>query len=134
MGTVTKPIMLNETGQTMKFAISQVAGALSEEKSSAALQNLEIASLGAGKSLTLTNGTSTLLAEGSAVSEARTKLIISNESDIRILLQPETTTTPKVGLPVEAHQTIVLSFPSGNTTAVCGRSTGYSADITVWEV
>lgn len=97
-------------------------------------QELEIASLGAGKSLTLTNGTSVLLAEGSAVAEGRTKLIIRNDSDIRILLQPQATTTPKVGLPVEAHQTIVLSFPSSNTTAVYGRSTGYSADITVWEV
>ncbi len=121
------------TGMVSSSDIHALASTLAESMHTLP-QSLEIASLGAGKSLTLTNGTSTLLAEGSAVSEARTKLIISNESDIRILLQPETTTTPKVGLPVEAHQTIVLSFPSGNTTAVCGRSTGYSADITVWEV
>lgn len=97
-------------------------------------QELELSTLSEAKALTLTNGTSTLLAVGTTVAEGRTKLIIKNNSDVRILLLKKDAANPKVGLPVEPHQLMVLIFPSGNTTEIYGRSTGYSADITVWEV
>lgn len=97
-------------------------------------QELELASLSEAKALTLTNGTSTLLAVGTAIAEGRTKLVIKNNSDVRIILLKKNATNVKVGLPVEPHQLMVLKFPADNTTEIYGRSTGYSADITVWEV
>ena len=96
-------------------------------------QELEIGTMTAGKSLVLTNGTSTLLAVGASVAAERTALIVRNDGKVQCVILPSGAGSVDGGLPVEPGQMIRNTVASASVE-LYGRSTGYSCPVTVWEV
>ncbi len=113
--------------------VTQLRGVI-DEGNNRPRSEIDMSMFSDGKEIVLTNGASTLLASGSAVSTTRRALIIRNESEIQVALLPSGATSAKRALYVEPYSEVTINFPEGNTTAVYGRSTGYDATVTVWEV
>lgn len=87
----------------------------------------------AGKSIVLTNGTSTLLAVGASVATERTALIVRNDGDVQCVIIPKGASSVDGGLPIEPGQMLRIDVSSASVE-LYGRSTGYSCQVTVWEV
>ena len=124
---------MNTFGMVSGSDVTGLRGVI-DEGNNRPRSEIDMSMFSEGKEIVLTAGASTLLASGSAVSSTRRSLIIRNESEIQVALLPEGATNTKRALYVEPYAEVTLNFPESNTTAIYGRSTGYDATVTVWEV
>lgn len=99
-------------------------------------ETLAIGALGKSKVVELTRDASVLLANGEAVASGRTALIIDNlDEDVAVaLLAADETDVNNAIAYILPGERMVLTFASGNTDAVYGRSMGYSVECRIREV